>query len=164
MGTRLWVEQFVKQRFPHVRYIRIHSCGSHQAVIYAWDENLQLTDKDAAELNHFASEYLSPQVCYTIKPYQAAASDRVFPQEVPERLRQVALNGSLDQTAVFSLLNSLFAGIIVNFKRYDVRTGTIHMAAYSHSHIPDGDKSMIQRYANELMPVGSTVNVIYYGI
>lgn len=164
MGTRLWLEHVVKQKMPHVRYVRINNCGQHHAVIYAWDDQLQLSEKDALELHQVAAGYSSPDVCFTVKPYQEAASDRVCASDVPERLRLAAMNGSLNQDGVFSVLNSLFAGIMVTFRRYDVRTGVVHLAAYSHTSITDRDRADMKRYADELMPVGAVVQFTYYGL
>ena len=40
VGTRLLSEQLVKNRFPHLRYIRIHTTEKNKATIYAWTEDL----------------------------------------------------------------------------------------------------------------------------
>ncbi|MFF2482281.1 hypothetical protein [Paenibacillus sp. NPDC058071] len=163
MGTRLWTEQIMKQRFPHIRYIRIHNSGSHKATIYAWNEQLQLAEHDARELGRYATDYLSPEVCFTVKSYESAAVDGVSPLEIPEQLKQEALKGSLDQRRVFAVLNDLLAGVVVAYRRYDIRTGTVHMAAYSCYELNDRDKGILQKYADELMPVGSVAAVMYYG-
>jgi hypothetical protein len=163
MGTRLWWEQSVRQRFPHIRYVTIRSCGHHKAIIYAWDDQLALSEEDAAKLHRYASEWMSPDICVMIKPYDEAAKDQVPSDSPDEDLRKTALRGKLDQSAVFTVLNNLFAGVVVSFNRYDVRTGTVHLAAYSHSPFTDNAKSKIRYYAEELMPIGSTVDVTYYG-
>ncbi|MFF2092826.1 hypothetical protein [Paenibacillus sp. NPDC058174] len=163
MGTRLWMEHVIKQRFPHVRYIRIHSTGSHKAVIYAWDEHLSLSEKDTSDLLRFASDHLPQDVCFTVKPYSYAVEDGIAPIEVPERLRKAAMNGSLDQAGVFAELNGLFTGVVVAYRRYDLRTGTVHLDAYSCASIEEQARSVIQSYVNELMPVGSTARVFFYG-
>lgn len=163
MGTRLWMEHVVREHLPQLRYVRIQNAGSHKAVIYAWDDQLRLQEADAAKLMRFSADYLPQDVCFTVKPYSAAPEDGVYPCEVPEPLRKAAMNGSLDQTAVFAVLNSLFSGIILAYRRYDLRTGTVHMAAYSYTTIGKKDREVIQKYADELMPVGSTAEVFYYG-
>ncbi|GLX67291.1 hypothetical protein [Paenibacillus glycanilyticus] len=163
MGTRLWWEQAVRQRFPHIRYVTIRSSGHHKATIYAWDDQLELSTADAAKLHRYASEWMSPDICVSVKPYNEAAADQVPRDSPDEDLVKTALRGRLDQSAVFAVLNGLFAGVVVSFNRYDVRTGTVHLAAFSHSPFTDIAKSKIRHYAEELMPVGSTVNVTYYG-
>ncbi|WP_336789033.1 hypothetical protein [Paenibacillus sp. MMO-177] len=163
MGTRLWWEQAVRQRFPHIRYVTIRSCGHHKATIYAWDDQLELSEADAAKLHRYAMEWMSPDICVSVKPYNEAAADQVLSVQPDEELAKTALRGRLDQSAVFAVLNNLFAGVVVSFNRYDVRTGTVHLAAYSHSPFTETAKSKIRHYAEELMPIGSTVNVTYYG-
>ncbi|QAY67957.1 hypothetical protein [Paenibacillus protaetiae] len=162
MGTRLWLEQTVKARFPHFRYVRVRTSGKHQGTIYAWDNDLRLLETDAAALRRYASGGLSSYIRFGVKPYEDVPKECGPEPAVPDDLRQAALQGELNQERIFALLGSLHPGIGVAFDRYDPATGLVHIHVYGHSVITDQDKQKLERYTEELIPVGSTARLVYY--
>ena len=77
VGTRLLSEKLVGNRFPHLRYIRIHTPEKHKATIYAWNGELYLPEKDAQSVQDYASGYLYPYVNFQVKAYSAVQPDKV---------------------------------------------------------------------------------------
>lgn len=162
MGTRLWLEETVKERFPHFRYVRVRTSGRHQGMIYAWDGNLELSARDAAALRRYACGGLSSYVCFGVKPYANVPAECGPTPDVPEPLRLEALKTGLNQDDIFMFLDSLFPGIGVAFDRYDAETGEVFIHAYGHGIMTPDNKRKLERYAEELIPVGSTAKFIYF--
>ncbi|MFD1954534.1 hypothetical protein ACFSL6_10250 [Paenibacillus thailandensis] len=162
MGTRLWLEEAVKERFPQLRYVRVRTSGRHRAVIYAWDGDLRLTDKDAAALRRYAIGGFSHYICFSVEPYDRVPAEGGTNPDVPEPLKAAALRPELNQDDIFAMLGSLFPGIGVAFNRYDEITGTVYIHVYGHGVITPDDKRKLERYAEELIPVGSTAKLIFF--
>ncbi|RUS49034.1 hypothetical protein [Cohnella sp. AR92] len=162
MGTRLLAEQIIRQKYPHLRYVRIHARGRNNVDIYAWNEDLQLPDKDRYELGQFAAANLAPYAVFHVKAYSLLREDRV-PRwdELPEPIHKAALNRSLDQERILSLLNGMFANGRVSFRRYDPFLGTIHLELCPNAPVTDVEKELLHRYLEELLPLGSTFEITY---
>lgn len=162
MGTRLLSEHMIKKRYPHLRYVRIHSNGNNSATIYAWNDDLQLSDKEITNLKKFASGYLLQHVCYKVKSYDMVQTDRV-PQvyELPEPVVQAAMNRSLDQNRIVGVINEMFSNGRMTFDRYDFNTGTIHFEICSSTLVTDIEKELIRQYLYEITPLGAISEVTY---
>ncbi|MEI7028247.1 hypothetical protein [Paenibacillus sp. y28] len=162
MKTRLWSEQLVKQHFPHLRYVRIRTEGRNTAVIYAWNDSLQLPDQDTHRLKHFAGGYF-PQVCFQVKPYDKVRSDRV-PQAkpLPEPILQAALDRKLNQEGMMAAVNRLFPCGLLHFMKYDSTTGIIFFGFHSITHVREEDRTLISGYLEELLPVGFMCQVDFF--
>jgi hypothetical protein len=162
MGTRLLSEHLIKKHYPHLRYIRIHTVGRNLANIYAWNEDLQLSDREIADLKRFASGYLCPYVCFKIRSYHLIETDKV-PQvdEVPQSIVQIAMNRSLDEQAILAVLNNVLSNGDAIFNSYDPITGTIHFEVHSETIVNDIEKELIFRYLYELIPLGSSFTVTF---
>jgi hypothetical protein len=162
MGTRLLSEHLVKKRYPHLRYIRIHTSGRNTAVIYAWNENLQLPDKEIADLKKFAAGHLSPYVCFKVKAYHHLRADKV-PQlsELPQSIEQIAMAGDLDQYSLLAVINNVLSNGNIIFNRYDSFTGTVYFDVCEDAAVSEIEKELIDRYLYEFIPLGSSFAVSY---
>lgn len=160
MRTRLLSERLVQERFPHLRYVRIHTDGVNKATIYAWDEGLQLTDKDLRGLKQFAADYLSPYVCFKVKPYHHVQTDQVEQvQELPQPLIKAALNRSLNQHGIIELMSRLFACGRLAFNKYDTASGILRFDFHSSAPVSPREKESISVYLNEMIPIGLKAEV-----
>jgi len=163
MGTRLLSEHLIKQYHPQLRYVRAHTTGKHAATIYAWNENLELTEKEADEVGRFADQYLAPYVCFRVKAYSQLQEDRVPALgELPERIVATALRRDLDQREVLSVLNEMIGGGRATFIRYDYHSGTLHFNVHTAKALTDIEKELILRYASEIVPLGSRCEIAYW--
>lgn len=166
MGTRLLAEQLIQQRYPHLRYVRVHTDGKNTAVIYAWNEELLLTAKDIAHLKEFASSYLLPHVCFKVKPYDQIKADGIPQarvQELPETIWKAAVTRESSQYRIAAALNDLFTSSIrFSFSRYDSVTGTVHFVARAAIPVTDAVKERVERYLYEMLPLGARSEVTYY--
>jgi hypothetical protein len=163
VGTRLLSEQLIKNRFPQLRYIRIHTHGKNTATIYAWNEDLQLPDKEMRSLKQFASDYLHPYVCFKVKSYNMVQADKV-PQvhELPELIIKTAMNRNLNQYGIVGVINRLFSCGHLTFNRYDSIMGTIHFDFQSTRPVNESDKGLISKYLYEIISLGSNCEVTFY--
>jgi hypothetical protein len=163
VGTRLLSEHLIKKHYPHLRYIRIHTGGKNTAIIYAWNEELELPDQEIADLKQFASNYLLPYVCFKVKAYPMIQTDKV-PQvdELPENIIQAAMSRNLDQKGIISVINSMFSNGNMSFNRYDTKTGTIHFDVCTTTTVTDIEKELINKYLYEIIPLGSNFEVTYW--
>ncbi|NOU95560.1 hypothetical protein GC093_20340 [Paenibacillus sp. LMG 31456] len=161
--TRLLSEQLIKKRFPHLRYIRVHTHGKNTATIYAWNDDLQLPHKEIRSLKLFASDHLHPYVCFKVKSYNMVQTDRV-PQvhELPHSVIQTAMSRKLDQDEIMSLINRLFSFGELTFNRYDSSNATIYFDFHSTVSVNQADKELMCNYLSELIPLGSSCEVTYY--
>lgn len=162
MGTRLLSEYLIKNCYPNLRYIRIHTTSKNLAVIYAWNEDLQLTEQEMSKLERFASGYLAPYVCFKIKEYRMIQTDQV-PEvyELPGSIAEAAMSSTLDQHRIVEVINRMFSNGQMTFKRYDVQSGTIHFEIRTQSKVTDIERDLIRRYLYELIPLGSRFEVSY---
>ncbi|WP_027087048.1 hypothetical protein [Cohnella panacarvi] len=162
MGTRLLSEQLIRSRYPHFRYVRIHTHGRNAATIYAWNEDLRLTEPDKAELKRFASGYLTSYVCFQIKDYPSLKTDNV-PEvfELPERILQAAMSRTLDINGIVNVINGLFLSGVLTYSRYDPIKGTIYFDVRTTCAVTEIEKQLIGRYLYEMVPLGANFEVTY---
>ncbi|MFD0693123.1 hypothetical protein ACFQZT_03370 [Paenibacillus sp. GCM10027628] len=165
MGTRLLSESLIKQHFPKIRYVRVHTSGKYAATIYAWNENLDLPDTEIRSLKQFASEYLHPYVCFKVKSYHMVQIDQV-PQvhehELPELIIKAAMNRNLNQYGIIAVINKLFPNGRLSFNRYDAAVGIIHFDFHATATVSEEDQSFIGYCLREIIPVGSISEVTFY--
>jgi len=162
MGTRLLSESLIRKRFPHLRYVRVHTGGKHTATIYAWDDNLRLDEADRTALRKFAASELVPYVCFKVKEYSAIRQERV-PEvgDVPDLIRQAAMSRNLDLPGIVAVMNTMFSGGKISFHDYNPWTGTIYLDVRTPSPLTAVEKELIGRYLYELMPLGATFEINY---
>ncbi|GGF89444.1 hypothetical protein [Paenibacillus abyssi] len=162
MGTRLLSEYLIKNHYPHLKYIRIHTGGKNTAVIYAWNEELQLPDKDIASLQQFASGHLLPYICFKVKAYPMVQDDKVPPvYELPDDIIQAAMSRNLDQYGIVGVINNMLSEGHMIFNHYDAHTGTIHFDVHTTAAVTAIEKDLISQYLYEIIPIGSTFEVTY---
>lgn len=162
MGTRLLSEQLVKTRFPHLRYIRIHTSDKYRATIYAWTEDLQLTEQDALNVEKYANAYLYPYVVFQAKAYCAVREDKVpLLQEVPADIVQTALRTNLNQYGILAAINRQFPYGRLRFKHYDAINSIIHFDFDALQRIGEYEKESMMRYLREMIPLGCFCEVQY---
>ncbi|WP_123042401.1 hypothetical protein [Cohnella candidum] len=162
VGTRLLSEALIKKHHPHLRYVRIHTSGKNAVVIYAWNENLELPEADRLALRRFAAGYLPPYLCCQVKPYSMVREDGVPSEpEVPDSVREAAMNRNLDQRAILTLINGMFTGGEMSFDHYDGGTGTIYFRVRSGGKVTDVERELIRQYLYEVVPIGSYYEVAY---
>lgn len=162
VGTRLLSEQLVKNRFPHLKYVRIHTPEKHKATIYAWNEDLRLTDKDAAYLQQYASGYLYPYVCYQVKAYHMVQTDKVpLEQDIPEAVIQTAKRRNLNQYGIIEAINRLFPFGQLSFVKYDAAESLIYFDFYTTRRLQNREKEAMYSYLNEIIPLGSFCEVTF---
>jgi hypothetical protein len=162
LGTRLLSEFLIKKRYPCLRYVRIHTGGKNTATIYAWNEALELTDKEIAALKQFASGYLLQHVCFNVKTYPMLQTDKV-PQvyEVPDSIVQAAMRRDLDLPGIVEVMSSMLTSGSMTFNGYDLNTGIIHFNILMTTTLTDIEKELIDRYLYEIIPLGSNYKVTY---
>ncbi|UQZ81441.1 hypothetical protein SK3146_00597 [Paenibacillus konkukensis] len=162
MRTRLLSEQLIRTRFPHILYCRVHTNGRHKATIYAWNEDLQLTETEMRKLKQFASDYLNPSLCFQVKAYHMVQEDNV-PQakELPDPFRTAALKGNLDQEAIIDTMNT-FADGHIRFNDYDPEQAVVHFDYYGLSPVQPDDQTRMTEYLNELLPIGSLCEIAFH--
>ncbi|OXM86279.1 hypothetical protein [Paenibacillus rigui] len=163
MRTRLLSEQLIKKRFPHLRYVRVHTNGANKATIYAWNEDLQLPEQEIRSLQHFASDYLHPYACFQVKSYHMIQPDQVPQVErLPDSILKAAMNKGLDPSMIMDSIHQLFPYGRMSFNQYDAATATIHFDFHSITWVHPSDKERISHYLRELIPLGSSCEVTYY--
>ncbi|SDO11880.1 hypothetical protein SAMN04487897_108160 [Paenibacillus sp. yr247] len=163
MGTRLLSEQLVRNRFPHLNYIRIHTPEKHKATIYAWNGDLHLPEKDAHSLQKYASGYLYPYVCFQVKAYNLVQADKVPQlQEVPEAIIQTAKRRNLNQFGIIEAINRLFPCGRLTFNRYHAAESIIHFDFHATRLLHDREKEGMYNYLYEMIPLGSYCEVTFY--
>jgi len=163
MGTRLLSEALIKRHHPHIRYVRVHTTGRNAAVIYAWNELLELPEPDRARLRRFAAGYLPTYLCCQVKDYAAVRTDQVprVPDELPESVVQAAMDRGLEPAAAIALINGMLTDGELAFDRYDDRTGTMHFDIRS-AHVVTGiERELIRQYLYEIVPLGALFEVTY---
>jgi hypothetical protein len=162
VGTRLLSEYLIKKYHPQLRYVRIHTSGKNMATLYAWNDQLQLTDKEMAALRKFASSYLPPYICYQIKEYSMVKTDNI-PQvyELPDSIVQTAMKRNLNQYGVVAIINSMLSDGEMTLNRYDINTGTLLFDVRTVTKITDIEKELIYRYLYEIIPLGSNYEFAY---
>ncbi|CAI6086825.1 hypothetical protein [Cohnella sp. JJ-181] len=162
MGTRLLSETLVRERFPHLRYVRIHTSGKQTATIYAWDDQLELRAEDQASLLKFAAAYLTPFVCFKVKPYGSTREERIpAAPEVPDFVVEAAMNRSLDLHDIIDVVDRMLAGGHISFERYDRNNATVHLTIRSSLPISAIERELLGLYLYELLPLGTQPDVQY---
>ncbi|NOU73780.1 hypothetical protein GC098_20645 [Paenibacillus sp. LMG 31458] len=163
VGTRLLSEQLVRNRFPHLRYIRIHTPEKHKATIYAWNGDLYLPEKDVQSVQHYASGYLYPYVNFQVKAYNAVQPDKVPQlQELPAAIIQTAMRRNLNQYGILEAINRLFPYGRLTFNRYQAADSIIHFDFHAIRLLHDKEKRAMYDYLQELIPLGSYCEVTFY--
>ncbi|MZQ84179.1 hypothetical protein GQF01_18860 [Paenibacillus sp. 5J-6] len=163
MGTRLLSEQLVRNRFPHLKYVRIHTPEKHKATIYAWNEDLNLPAKDAESLQRYASGYLYPYVCYQVKAYNLVQTDKVPPPEdIPEAVVQTAKRRNLNQYGIIEAIHRLFPCGHLSFVHYDAAESLIYFNFHADRRLQNREKEAMYKYLNEIIPLGSYCEVTFY--
>ncbi|MBD0378895.1 hypothetical protein [Paenibacillus sedimenti] len=165
MGTRLLSEHLIKNHFPKIRYVRVHTHGKYAATIYAWNEDLHLLDNEIRSLKQFASEYLQPYVCFKVKSYNMIQDDhvpQVVERELPEVIIKAAMNRGLNQYGITAVINKLFSYGRLAFNSYDSAVGTIHFDFHSIMAVDESDQKLIIHYLQEIIPVGSKCDVNFH--
>jgi hypothetical protein len=162
MGTRLLSEYLIKKYNPHLKYIRVHTSGKNKATLYAWNDDLQLPDKDVDMLKRFIAGYLPSYVCFQIKAYSMIQADSVpMEYELPDSIVQTAMKRDLDQYGIVAVINSMLASGGMAFSRYDLNTGTLHFNVQTTTVVTEIEKELIRRYLSEIIPLGFRCEVTY---
>ncbi|TJY41809.1 hypothetical protein E5161_11435 [Cohnella pontilimi] len=162
LGTRLLSEYLIKNCYPEIRYVRIHTTAKNTAVIYAWNEDLKLTDPEITRLKRFAAGYLSPYVCFTVKEYRMIRTDQVPPvYDLPEHIMEAAMSRNLDQHRILAVINRMLSNGELTFMKYDWQTGIIHFDLTVKHKVTDIEKDLIRQYLYELIPLGSRFALDY---
>ncbi len=160
MGTRLLSEYLIKKHHPQLRYVRVHTSGKNQATLYAWNDDLQLPERDVDTLKRFVSGYLPPHVCFQIKAYSMVQADGVPKEhELPESIVRTAMKRELDQHGIVASINALLASGGMAFSRYDFNTGTLHFNVHMTTVLTGIEKELIRGYLAEIIPLGSQCEV-----
>jgi hypothetical protein len=160
MGTRLLSEYLIKKHHPQLRYVRVHTSGKNQATLYAWNDDLQLPERDVDTLKRFVSGYLPPHVCFQIKAYSMVQADGV-PKEydLPESIVRTAMKRELDQYGIVASINTMLDSGGMAFSRYDFNSGTLYFNIHMTTVLMDIEKELIRMYLSEIIPLGSKCNV-----
>lgn len=162
MGTRLLSESLIRKRFPHIRYVRIHSVGKHMATIYAWNDQLRLEEEDRTALKRFAATDLAPYVCFKVKEYSKVLEENVpRVDDVPDHVLRAAMNRSLDLQGIVGVMNEMFSSGRIAFSEYNPWSGMIHWSVNTPSPLTEIEKELIHRYLYELVPLGATFEIQY---
>ncbi|WP_173184208.1 hypothetical protein [Paenibacillus alginolyticus] len=163
VGTRLLSEKLVRNRFPHLRYIRIHTPEKHKATIYAWNGDLYLPEKDVRSVQDYASGYLYPYVNFQVKAYSAVQPDKVPQlQEIPAAIIEAAMRRNLNQYGILEAINRLFPYGRLRFNRYQAADSIIHFDFHAIRLLHDKEKRSMYDYLQELIPLGSYCEVTFY--
>ncbi|MDG0794316.1 hypothetical protein OMP38_28370 [Cohnella ginsengisoli] len=162
MSTRLLSESLVRERFPHLRYVRIHTSGKQTATIYAWDDQLELREEDRANLLKFASAYLTPFVCFKVKPYGLTKEERVpAAPEVPDDVREAAMHRGSDLHDIIDVVDRMLAGGRLSFERYDRSNAIVYLTIRSTLPISPIERELLGVYLYELLPLGTQSSIQY---
>ncbi|WP_239615684.1 hypothetical protein [Cohnella mopanensis] len=163
MGTRLLSEYLIKKHNPQLRYVRAYTSGKNMATLYAWNDDLKLSEQDSATLKRFASGYLPSYVCYQVKEYSKIQEDRV-PQvyDLPESIVKTAMTRDLDQYGIVAIINTMLASGGMAFSRYDFNTGYLHFNVHTMTIVTEIEKEIIRRYVSEIIPLGYRCELNYF--
>ncbi|MBB3112312.1 hypothetical protein FHS18_004398 [Paenibacillus phyllosphaerae] len=162
MGTRLLTEHLIKQHNPNLRYVRVRTSGMNRADIYAWNEDLHLSAEEQARLERFAGSYLLAHVCFHVKAYSDLRSDQVPVRDnIPELVAEAAMRKGLDQYGIVRVVNGMLPSGNIAFSRYELTTGTIYFDMENETAMTEIEKELLQRYLQELIPLGATCRVNY---
>jgi hypothetical protein len=162
VGTRMLSEAAIKQHYPHLKYVRIHTAGRNSVVIYAWNEDLDLPEGDIKSLRRFAAGYLPPYLCCQVKAYSMLRTDGV-PKvpALPASVAEAAMDRGLNQSAIVGLINGMLSGGKMTFDGYDDWTGTLHFTVRCEGTVTEIKKELIHQYLHEMIPLGSHCEVVY---
>ncbi|MFD2331177.1 hypothetical protein ACFSR7_18150 [Cohnella sp. GCM10020058] len=162
MSTRLLSESLVRERFPQLRYVRIHTSAKQTATIYAWDDQLELHEEERTNLLKFAAAYLTPFVCFKVKPYGLTKEDRVpAAPEVPDDIREAAMNRGSDLHDIIDVVDRMLAGGRISFERYDRANAIVYLTIRSTLPISPIERELIGVYLYELLPLGTQSSIQY---
>ncbi len=162
MGTRLLTEQWIKMQYPQLKYVRAHTTGRNAATLYAWNEDLELPEADAAELKRFASSGLTSFICFRVKAYSKLREDRVpGNDELPERIARAAVDRELNPDGVVAVMNGMMDSGTLAFRRYDYCTGTLHFEVHADKAVTAAEKELAHRYLSEMIPLGTFCELAY---
>ncbi|WP_282942231.1 hypothetical protein [Paenibacillus sp. RC67] len=163
MRTRILSEHMIKKRFPHIRYVRVHTEGKYKVTVYAWNEDLQLHDKDIRSLKQYASDYLHPYACFKVKSYHMVQNDKVPQvQELPDDLKKKAMSRVLEQDEIMDYMNQVFSFGRLSFADYDAETGTLCFDFYSNRSVNAEERALVANYLNEMIPIGSRCDINFH--
>ena len=153
----------IRRHHPHIRYVRVHTSGRNAAVIYAWNEQLELPEPDRVRLRRFAAGYMPAHLCCEVKAYAAMREDGVPPppERLPEPIVRAAMNRQLSPSSALALLNGMLKDGELAIERYDEWTGTLHFAVRSGGDVPAIERELIRQYLYEVVPVGALFEVVY---
>ncbi|MFB9274758.1 hypothetical protein [Cohnella cellulosilytica] len=162
MGTRLLTEQLIRGQYPQLKYVRAHTTGRNAATLYAWNENLELSEAEAAELKKFAHNGLTSFICFRVKAYSQLREDRV-PGEgrLPERIARAAVDPELGPDEVVAAMNATMVSGTVTYRRYDYCSGTLHFDVFADKAAAAEEKELARRYLSEMIPLGTRCELAY---
>lgn len=161
--TRLSSERMIKHHFPHIVYVRVHTYAHNKATVYAWNEDMQLTEQEIARLKRFAYEYVDPQICFDIKAYHLLKTDQIPPlHELPDSLVKAATETNPDPGTIAALIGRLFPYGGLSFNRYNEAKGIIHFDFYTTARVTEADKDRLLGYLQEMIPIGLRCGVAFH--
>lgn len=160
MRTRILSEHMIKKRFPHIRYVRVHTEGKHRVTVYAWNEDLQLHEKDIRSLKQYASDYLHPFACFKVKSYHMVQNDQVPQvQELPEELKRKAMSRMLDQDEIMDFMNQSFSFGRLSFADYEAENGVLLFDFHTNRSVDTTEQSLVADYLSEMIPIGTRCEI-----
>ncbi|OME58232.1 hypothetical protein BSK59_08600 [Paenibacillus odorifer] len=159
MGTRLRYEKMIKEAFPSIHRVRVHSSGTFTVTVYAEDEYHNLSQKMITDLTIFLNEEGQAHLIHQIKPFNATLSDGVIEiDDPPEHIQVIALNGGLNQRGLVDALNAAFP--FLHLQLAELHKGTLKIWIPSGTILSSAERTLLEQYLAEITPLGITVEII----
>lgn len=162
MGTRLFAEKIIKQNFPEIKYLRVHTTGKAEATIYAWDKNLDINDHTKMLLSEFGNNEILAHVKFVVKGYDQTKTDQIPENQVPpEVILNAAYSGGLNKQGIVNTIKEVFPEIELIYKGYDFDSGKVNFTVTDSDNFTPIERELLEQYLFEIIPLGSTPRVQY---
>ncbi|MCG9966881.1 hypothetical protein L9W92_02255 [Pelotomaculum terephthalicicum JT] len=158
MGTRLRYEKMIRDKFPEIRWLRVYSSGYFEVVVYACDENLNLSNSLAQQLSIFLENQGAAHIKHIVKHYFFIREDNVPPaSEPPPEIKHIALYGELDARGIKESIIKAFP--FLNMKMVTVENDVVRFSVSDNIFLTDIEKMFIRDYLHEIVPLGMRIEL-----
>lgn len=159
MGTRIWYETAILNKFEEIRFSRMYYDNVQKvAVAYVANSKSELSNDLKTKVEEFLSEYGSAHLYHQVKKYSEIENDQIpIVPEVPMQIKLIALNGDLNQKGIMASLKTAFP--FLDMQLADFSNGVLKIWI-SQSNLSQAEIQMIKDYTQELVPLAVEVDLI----
>ncbi|MBX4152398.1 hypothetical protein [Paenibacillus lautus] len=159
MGTRIWYEIAILNKFEEIRFSRMYYDKTNKvAVAYVADSQGKLSSDLKTSIEEFLNEYGAAHLHHQVKEYSEMVHDRVpHLSDIPSEIRYIALIGELNQRGIMKSLEAAFP--FLDMKLANFQNGVLKIWI-SQGNLSHAETQLIKDYAQELVPISVEVDLI----